>query len=296
MIRTFSTTAIIALIAGAASADGLTYGYGSFDYSNFSVDGNEADISLLQGAVEYEINQFLLTGDVDHRRITDGASVDFTQYSVGAAFKATPEILAGVGLLGMTGDVGDRNGFEVFGQYQTQQFGVALNVTKPNNDFDNVITTVYGVYQATPSVTLGLSLLQQSEFDDTTNYELSAEYNEGPIDLRGYYDGFSDDDAGLLGFRGSYEVTPDIRVLADYQTLVGTSSNDINAYRIGGGYQFAETVWVDAFYGQVSFGGPDIDRIGLQLTFETGVRQRIDSTFNQNDLEDGQAGFQALGS
>lgn len=296
MIRIFSTTAIIALISGAASADGLTYGYGSYEFSNYSAESGDADVSHFVGAMEYEVNQFLLSADFNRLSLSSGGISDSTSfYSVGAAFKATPDILVGAGLTGVAGDGDDANGFEVFGQYSTSQFGVALNVAKPSDEFDDVLTTIYGTYQATPDLDFGVSVQQNSEQDDETRYELSAGYARGPIDVRGYYDAFSEFDAGFFGIHGTYDVTPDIRVLAGYQAIVGDDVGfDLSAYRIGGGYQVAQTVWVDVFFGQIMGDASDLDRLGIQLTFETGGRQRIDNTFAQNNIDDQTAGFGPL--
>lgn len=295
MNRLFSTTAFIGLISGAAAADGLTYGYGSYEFSNYDLESDDIDVSHFVGAVEYEVNQFLLSADFDRLNVSfDGGSEQTTFYSVGVAFKATPEILAGAGLTGIAGDGDEANGFEVFGQYSTSQFGVALNVAKPSDEDDDVLTNVYGTYQVTPDLAFGVSVRQNSEQDETS-YELNAGYKQGPIDVRGAYDGFSDTDAGIFGVRGTYEVTPDIRVLAGYQTIVGDDVGfDLSGFSVGGGYQVAQTVWVDAFYGQISGGAGDIDRLGIQLTFETGGRQRIDNAFTQDNIDDQTAGFGGL--
>ncbi|WP_296426730.1 porin [Yoonia sp.] len=292
MLRTLTTTAIIALIAGSATADGVNYGRFSYDFTNFDDGFNEADISIVQGAIEYGFGQVLITADIVSTTVEDGGSFDFQQYSLGGGYLITPEILVGAGVIGIKSELSDQNGYEIFGQYQTDQFGVALNVAKPDSDADYTYSTLYGEVAVTPAVNLGLALSQYSD-ESWTYYVASAEYNEGPIAARAYYQGYSDEDTAILGLRGSYELNAPFRILASYETIVGDDLVDISVYTVGGGYRITDGVWFDANIGQITGDSvmTDIDRVQATITFETGKRTRIDNSFNQDALDDRLAGL-----
>lgn len=290
MFRSITMTAVAALLAGPVFADGVNYTRLSYDFTNYDSDfGLEGDASLLQGTVEYEISQFLLSADILNLDF-DGSSS--TAYGVAGAYMFTPEALAGLGVFGNDPDSGDNTtGFEVFGQYETAQFGVGLNVTKDDTDEDNVTTTLVGEAEVTSGVTLGASVATESE-SDGTDYVLSADYDLGPIEARAAVSGTSEDDGGLFGVRGSYEFTPQFRASASYQTSYGDDLVDESVFTVGGGYQIVDGLWFDANYGIIDSDdySDDIDRIQATLTFETGTQKRIDRRFSQASIDDLQAG------
>lgn len=293
-----ATTAI--LTASTAMADGVNYGRLSYDFSRFEQGSNEAELGLLQGAIEYEISQFLLFGELTNQSAENGGSLDITTLKAGAGYILSPEALIGAGLIrnsydydadGLEAD-GDTSGFEVFGQYQTAQFGVGLNISVPDTDFDDQTQTqFFGEYAVAPGIDLGLWLASDSEVDGTT-YKFSADYAQDAIIARGYLLGDTDVDAGIFGARGSYAFTDQIRAAATFETTYGDDA-DINFVAIGGGYKITDGVWFDADYGVVSGDdiGSDIDRLQAAITFETGTRTRIDDRFAQDAINDDQAGL-----
>lgn len=292
MFRSMTMTAFAALMAAPAFADGVTYGRLSYDFSNYDNDaGAEFDFRFLQGDVEYEISQFLLSGQILNFA-AEGDNIG-TSYGAAAAYKFAPEALAGLGVFAFDPDFGDTtNGFEAFGQYETAQFGAAVNVAKSDVDEDNVTTTFFGEVAAAPAVRLGASLATESEFDGT-GYKLIAEYNEGPVDARTTIDGNSELEGGLFGVRGTYDITPQIRAAAVYQTTFGDDFAEQDVIAFGGGYQLVEGLWFDASYGVIDgeFFADDVTHLQASLTFETGSRQRLDSRFSQDAIDDAQAGF-----
>lgn len=152
-----------------------------------------------------------------------------------------------------------------------------------------------GQYIINQNVTAGARVAWLSNWiNDDYSYQLNAEYVAGPFDLRGHYTGFSDANTGTLGARGYHNFTDDIRGYASYQSNVGSDSNDTSYYLIGGGYRFSERVWVDGAYGQ-TLGNPfsfsDFDRFTLTISIDTGIRKRLDDTFEQDILDDRQDGI-----
>lgn len=289
-----TTTAIIS--ASVAAADGINYGRLSYDYTNFSDGTNDVDISVLQGSVEYQVSQFQVYADLTSTAVDNGGSFDFQEYAFGAGYLATPEVLLGAGILGFSTDGFDSNGYELFGQYQTAQFGLGLNVSVPDADFDDeTLTQAFGEFTATPAVKLGVALEKYSE-EDATLYTLSADYDEGPITARTYINSDSETDGGIFGVRGSYEITQTFRASVSYNTTYGDDLFDISFMGIGGGYRIADGVWFDADFGQISsdLGPEDIDRIQATITLETGEQTRIDRRFLQDSVDDIQAGFASV--
>lgn len=294
MFRSITMTAVAALLAGPVFAEGVNYARLSYDYSNFSQGSDDIALGVVQGAVEYETGQFLLSGDLTNNNL-DG-ELNLTSYGLGAGYMITPEALVGLGLTGAESDqsgVDGVNGFEGFAQYQTGQFGVAVNASKFNSDDDNVVTTFYGEFEASPGVTLGAVVNTQSEFDGSA-YTLSVDYEAGPIDARSFYNGNSESDAGIFGARGTYEITPQFRAGASFTTTTGDDTDDLSSFAIGGGYMITDGFWVDADYGQADLGGDDIDRVQVAFTFDMGEQKRIDRSFRQDAVDDAQSGFLAI--
>lgn len=294
MFRSITMTAVAALMAAPAFADGVNYARLSYDYSYYEDDSDDLDLGLLQGSVEYEVSQFLLSAEVLNFS-RDGDNVE-TFYSASGAYIFTPEALAGIGVFGSNPEVGDStSGFEVFGQYETPQFGAAINVSQADTDEDNITTTLYGEAAVAPGVKLGASLSTQSEFDGT-GYSLIAEYDEGPIFGRATIDSNSEDDGGLFGVRASYDITPQIRAAAAYQTSYGDDFVDLSVFAIGGGYQVVEGLWVDASFGVIDGDvfADEVNHVQASVTYELGTQKRIDDRFQQAALDDIQAGLGLL--
>ncbi len=292
MFKSITMTAVAALLAGPAFAEGVSFARLSYDYSSYdSDDFDQVDAGLLHGEVEYEISQFLLTAEILNFSI-DGDNVS-TTYGASGAYVFSPEALAGLGLFATDPDEGDTiTGFEAFGQYETAQFGAAINLSQGDLDEDNLTTVLIGEASVIPAVTLGASATTQSEFDGT-DYKLVAEYEDGPIFARATIDTFSEDDGGLFGVRGTYDIAPQIRASAAFQTLYGDDFIDLSVIAIGGGYQFVDDLWFDASFGVIQSDSfdDDISVIQASLTYETGARKRLDARFSQAALDDVQAGF-----
>ena len=49
--------------------------------------------------------------------------------------------------------------------------------------------------------------------------------------------------------------------------------DDLNIYKVGGGYKVAENTWLDAHIGKVDSDEGDLDFVGLELTYELGDRK-----------------------
>lgn len=296
MLRSLTFTAVAALMAGPVMADGVNYARLSYDFTNYDDDaGGEADIGLFQGDVEYELGQVLLSAQILSITTDFGSSATNNAFGAAGAYMITPEALVGIGLFGTDPEFGDEtNGFEVFGQYETAQFGVGIDITQFDVDEDNITTTLYGEAEVVPAVVLGASLQNDSEFDGT-RYVLSAEYDDGPIFGRGYINGDSEFEGGIFGVRGDYEFTPQIRASAAYTTTYGDDYFDNSAFTVGGGYQVIDDLWVDANFGIIDLetASDDINRFQIAITYEMGDRKRIDTRFDQASIDDLQAGFGA---
>ena len=297
MLRAILTTAVLAVLATPGFAQDLTFGQVDLDYTNISADGGELDSTALNGDVEFEVNQFLLGASFNNQSLDSGmgSSLTFLGYEAFGAYMLTAETLVGAGLIGVDFDGDDINGFEVFGQYRTDQFGVAINFSRLDDDgaeFD--FTTLYGQAEVTPGVTLGAVVESVSETDGTV-YVLSAEYDAGPIFARTYYDGFTDVDGGIFGVRGSYDFTDVISASASYQTSVDDFFGDFTAYTVGAGYEFTEGLYGDFAVGRIDLGGGDeADLLQIGLSFELGDRRRLDNQIDNAMRIDNEKGIGAF--
>lgn len=292
------TASILALISSGALAQEITFVDLSYTFNQLESGGDDITDNRIEGTVEYTTGQFVLSGDLEYRTVSPGSdSVSIYGLGVGAAYMITPQALVGAGVRTAGSDEAgseNLNGWDVFAQYVEPTFGVAIAVLDTNADDDETLTTGYGEYTVRPGLDLGIQVSQFSDAD-STNFHLSADYVMGAVDLRGYYQANSEDDTGVIGLRGHYLVTSDIRLGASYQTVVGSDTTDFDAYTINGGYQLSEGVRIDALYGGLSgFGGDDIDRIEVGITFETGNQTRLDQRMDEDERQDIRAGLGVL--
>jgi len=278
MLKSTTTILAFAIAAGPSFAQELTYGSFGFDFTRLTDGSDDLDLSVLNGDVEFAFDQFLLGAQVTNRDFSSDSLIDgtITNFNAFGAYAIIPEVLVGVGLNTIDLDGSDLSGYEVFGQYQTAQFGVGLTYTIPDSDEDDVsFLTILGEAEVTPGVTIGAAYEDFSEIDESFYY-LTAEYEDGPIFVRGYYTSVTDIDGYLIGARGSYDVTDMIHVSADLQKGVDFFLGDLTAYSVGAGYEFADGFIVDASVGRIEGDGNEIDTIQVGVSYELGQRRRLD--------------------
>lgn len=293
MIRTITATAIVALTAGAASAQGLNYARLSYDYNNLDDGSDDLDVGLFQGEIEYSINQFVLGANVRNLDFDgDGFDGNATFYDAWGGYTISPQALVGIGLTGVSVDDGDDfNGGELFGQYVTAQYGAAARIELDDFDEDNVRGTLYGEYRPSQGLEFGLTIDDNTDVSGS-DYKVSADYDDGAIFARAYVEGNTDDDGGIIAVRGHYNFAGAFRASAVLGTTFGDDFDDLTSYAVGGGYQFVEGAWFDLGYGQLDFDdGDNVDRIQAVISFETGRRLRLDNQFEQDGVDDNSAVF-----
>lgn len=284
MFRTITVTSIVAIAASSAAADGLNYGRYSYDYKSYSNDDEDASTGFFQVDLEYEFNNFVLDGKFMNTAFSeDAGDYDFQTTKASAAYRITPEVLAGLGATYITDGDFDTTTYEVFGQYTNEQLGVALNITQ--NEDDDTFTTLFGEYKVGSIFTLGMILGTSSLDDAGTDYIFLAEYNEGPINARSFYSSNTDAESGLFAVSADYQFSYAYRASASYMTSSG-NANEVMSFDIGAGYQITEGAWVDATIGTLDFeGGDTLNTFGIALTFETGERTRLDNRMNQDQVD-----------
>ncbi|MFA8442792.1 hypothetical protein [Yoonia sp.] len=306
MIKTSITVAALSVLAVPAFAQEVTYGAFSLDYSNISPeDGGADDITTfdLEGEGEYTNGQFLIGAGIANDKFEVEDDFEFTvrTLNVYAGYAITPEALVGAGYTSINLDedgFGDEdiNGFDIFGQYQTGAFGVAVNYSRPDEDFDDFdITTFYAQAEVAPGVTLGGIVESVSEIDEKA-YLLSAEYDAGQIFGRGYYVSVTEQDFAVFGARGEYRFDQAISLTAGFESTSGDDFFDYTSLSVGGEYAFAPGVAVSARYTKIDADeGGSGDIFALGLTYEFGARQRLDQKMADaafDDLETGIFGTQ----
>ncbi len=303
MIKTSLTAAALGILAVPAFAQELTFGSFSLDYTKAAPEGGGSDLTSLdlQGEGEFTMNQFVFGAGLSNDKFEFDGGPEFTvrRLNAYAGYAITPEALVGAGFtnVNIADPVDDDfNGFDVFGQYQTGAFGVAVNYNRPDQDFDDVeITTFFAEAEVAPGVTLGGILESFSEVDENA-YFLSAEYDAGQIFARAYYTSAEDADFAIYGARGEYRFDDAIAFTAGLETVSGDDFGpDYTSVSVGGSYEFAPGVAASARYSKIDTDGEDADVLALGLTYEMGERQRLDRNMSEaayDDLETGIFGLQ----
>jgi hypothetical protein len=305
MIRTTLSIAAIGIMAAPAFAQELSYGALDLEYTTFSPDNGGDDVTGfdLQGEGEVTFDQFVFGAGISNDKIDFGSGAEFTVRILDAyaGYEITPDILLGAGFANTTVDFflgeEDFNGYDLFGQYQTGAFGVAINYNRPNDEFDELeITTLFAEGEVAPGVTVGSIIESFSEVDETT-YFLSAEYDAGQIFGRAYYTSGSDVEFAVYGVRGAYRFDDAISINGGVEALSGDDFiGEYTALSIGGAYAFAPGIAATARYTSIDadFGG-ETDAFAVGLSYEMGASKRLDRNMlddAKTDLETGIFGTQ----
>ncbi len=301
MIRTTLSIAAMGVMAAPAFAQELTYGAFDLDYSTFSSDEGGEDVTGfdLEGDAEFTLDQFVFGAGISNDKIDfgDGDELTVRTFDAFAGYEITPEILFGAGFANTTVDESlfgeeDFSGYDLFGQYQTGAFGVAINYNRPNQDFDEFeITTLFAQGEVAPGVTVGGIVESISDVDETT-YFFSAEYDAGQIFGRAYYTSVTDVDFAVYGLRGEYRFDDAISINGGIEALsFDDFGPEYTALSIGGAYAFAPGIAATARYTNIDgdFGG-DTDAIVVGLSYEMGASKRLDRNMMDDaktDLETG---------
>ena len=291
-----SSAAVFALIASPAAAQELIYGSFDYDFSRFSTDSTDADSSLVQGDVEFGYDQFYFGLDVSSQNVDfGGGDGTIRNYRLSGGFMPTAETLIGADITGVDIEGSNElNGYGVFGQYRTGQYGVALNYNVPESDDDDfTVTSLFGEFAATPTITISAAIDSFSEVDENF-YIIGANYEDGPIFARIYHNGVTDIDASLVGVRGHYDFTNAVRVSAAFETASDFFFGDTNSYSIGAGYEFTDGFRVDGAIGRVEEGGEEADLVSFALSYDIGTPKRLDLEMQDMFRDDRRSGIGAI--
>lgn len=292
MKRFILTAAATALIAGSASAEGISYIRLSYDYQSHTGEFGDPTLSFFQGTVDYELDEFVIGASFDSTSISsDVVDSDFQDLGISGAYVLSPEILGGAGFLRRSSDAGDSTAFELFAQYVTDSFGVAANHALLEDD--ETQTVLFGEYALNSDLVLGAIVVSESSADGT-GYQISADYNAGSIEARAFISGDTDADGNVFGARAHYEFGDAYRIGAGFENISGAAFDD-RTIQVGAGYNVIEGVWIDARVGQIDLeDSSTVDFLRLLVTYETGDRARLDNTMAQRSSDDIWAGVGPL--
>lgn len=287
MLKNTTALTVAILVATPLAAQELTYATGSFEFERFGDGDVELDISDLVAEGEYTIDQFVLGASVKNRNLSgnDGPSdLSVTTLRATVAYMVTPEVLVGAGVSNLSfdfdgfGPTQDASGFEVFGQYETEQFAVAARYQKPDSDDDDFTWTLLaGEFAATPELTV--STVLETPNDEDTAYHVAADFDAGQYFVRGYYASVQNTEEGILGASGGYRFNDQITLNAGFQTAVGDDDFDYSRYSIGGSYEIMDGVLASASY--EAFSGEDdlsdVSGLTLAVSYTLGASKRVDT-------------------
>ena len=285
MTRLFTTASatVLALLGGAAMAEGINYlSYGA-GYAHLEQDGaaDKLDITTLSGSIDYETGPWVLSGALDYLAYKEGGGTDdatFVDATVGYA--VTPGFYAMLGYSDiLTSSSSDNGLWRLGGEYHTGAYRMGLGYSQAN-DGDFSATTAY----------VGYTLSEQTDFagavtvddDGDTQLLLLADHDTGPWSFDGAAVHFFDRDATYYDLNAKYEFAGNYRALGGVSGYA-QGGDSITRVGLGAGYELRDDMWIDltaARYVQ-SGSGPEINEIGLALTFETGGHKLL-----ANDLID----------
>ncbi len=299
MIKTSLTIAAFGILAAPAFAQELTFGSAGLNYSSISDDTEDFSTTVFNGEVEFSYDQFLFGAQLDAQSLdTFGDDATFTNLEAFVGYSPLPELLLGASITNLNIDAGftdeTLSGYELLAQYRTPTFGGAIVYSVPDSDEEDFdVTTYYAEVEVVPGMTLGAVVDDFSEFDENI-YNVSADYAQGPIAVRGYYTGVTGEDLAVYGVRGSYDFGMGFSATGSIGGFEEFLADEATIISIGAGYAFYEGLSIDASVGRLSIDSDDLDVLQIGLTYEFGAPTRLDTKMTNAIREDRQNGLNTL--
>jgi len=296
MIRTSLTIAALGVFAAPAFAQELTYGSAGLNYSSISEGGDDFSTTVLDGDVEFAYDQFLFGAKITSQSLdTGGGDTTFTNLNAFVGYSPLPELLLGASITNLSFDGGfldqTLSGYELLAQYRTPTFGGAIVYSVPDTDeeaFD--VTTFYAEVEAVPGMTLGAVVDNFSEFDENI-YNVSADYAQGPIAVRGYYTGVTGEDLAVYGVRGSYDFGMGFSAIGSIGGFQDFLADEATIITIGAGYEFYDGLSIDASVGRLTIEDDDLNIVQIGLSYDLGAPTRLDTKMTNAIRADRQNGL-----
>jgi hypothetical protein len=268
MSKTEKLTLALAMItaAGAAAADGVTYSKVEASYFNIE----EADITSLNGDIDYVTGQLSFTGSAD---LVSAEGYDISVLRGTAGYAIVPGMTV-YALLSVSNEEGgyDDTSYGLGAEYQTGDYGIALEYeTFDDADVEDTLTLA-GFYGFGASTVYGAAHDRDYDTFDDTYYALGYKYDAADFEVNvatAWYEG--DFDTGFTAIGGEYNATQDFTVLASVVSINEDYLDD-GLITIGGRYALNDSTSLEANYG-TAFGDIDGDGFSLALKFETGARR-----------------------
>lgn len=269
---TSTAFALVVTASSAAQAQEVTYlSYGlSFESSDYG-GGDTLDTVIVEGAVEYSINQFVLMAEIDRASfVFGGGSEELGTIGARAGYEFAPGSLVyvGVGSFQALGD--STTTAEIGAQYDAGTFQVGLHYSSlPDEDID-AVSLALG-YEIAPNSEAGIRYTSYLETDQSSTL-LFGTHESGPLSVDGSVEVFNGGDFTFAGVNGTYEFGGRYRALGGLNLVDTDLGSNLTSVQIGAGYQVADNMWIDASYTHLSFDSDDGHTLGLMFRFETGDR------------------------
>lgn len=278
MIKRIGTAAALAAVTGTmASADSfsLPVEYLDVELSFANTDGEEtgeATFSNLQIASEFTSNNiFGSVGLLYSQQEFSGREFSYWAFEGLVGYNINPNI----GVYGVVqsegGDRRDTENYVGFGAVYRLNMG-EVGIEAFDYD-DETAITIYGGYEVSPELDF-FGSLTKFEDDDGLTYGIGGSYDTEQSETDFFILGYSDYDEYLVSLSTDYFFTDDIKGIASIGADI-FEGQTIGNWRLGGGYQIKDGMWVEATYGEPFASGDrvfvqDASFFGIKLTFEYG--------------------------
>jgi|GEM_PF-2359957 hypothetical protein len=280
------TTALVCAAATGASAQEITYGGLMANLGVYSVDGNDADLSLFAGDIGVAVGSFDFWIDGLQASLSpEGASYDFhadvltlgAAASFGNGFRvdvSSSDISVGYAFYGY--DVGiDELGIAYDNGTYFGRFSYAKLSEDTNGDIDGLWGLHVG-YAFSDAAEMSLSVHNvDGDWGDYIDpiYILSGSYDAGvwDVELNGISANIDGLDISLLTIGGSYDFTSEWSAYGAY-TYGALEDYDANLIRIGAAYTLNDTYkfFADYTYADVEDMDGNLDGFSIGVSMDFG--------------------------
>lgn len=263
MLRKLLLTTTLLGAASAASAE-LTYATAFAKYHDLDVDNTGAtDVKTFGGGAEYRYRNMTFSGELGRVDVED-LDLDFA--SIGLGYTLANGVTLGLdhAEFDLLGD--DAGVTSVYAMYDFAAYTLGLSIGEAS-EFDDTVYSVFGAWEVTVGGRVGLDVVH---IDDETLFAGYADYDLNQYSVQA--DLITTDGLDLFGMSGKYRLANGFSVIGSLGAF-DLDGTDGNAFNIGGQYEFAPGANVELAVGRIDIDGAEnVDQATFGVSYEMGRR------------------------
>lgn len=262
----------LAVLGTQAAAQDKIFSDSTLGYAQLSGEGGEVDLTFFSVAGAYDVGAFNFAAALDSFKFegVGEGELGATGLSVNLGYAISPAFSVNAAFAHIELDEDQSDFVELSATYDGGPYWVTVMFGQ-SDDGDFLAEEYYGVsggYDFGQGTEIVLAYYDSNEdgFEPVT--AISALHQSGPLEIEA--DLISSEDVSYFKSSASYDVTPQISVLAGYD-LIDFDGDSVSTISLGGAYEFAPGLEAFAKLSRIDGDGPEADGIAIGVTYVTGT-------------------------